>query len=409
MRTAIHENLLSIKEFCEFIGLNPWYMSQIGQGVPLRSRGQTEFSMFQYAYQNAEHLSREEIAQAIVDAEYMFAGVAKYWPAPKFIVAEQVSPNPYHTAELYSTMYRRKFFHKTVETRYRKIQAIGTRTLTEAEADVAVTRADNDGDGITEVFTATATVPAGTLASEVKCFFSEGDRVDLDLLECEIRPVRVSVSGVTATITGAAYLLVPPDLEIVLDPDDLDATDATTYVTTIDVYTETVDLSQGGQLQWEIPDCISTPCTVDVNTPCFGGRNAEIGILSYIPATYTAATETWARDYPDYGWRDPDRIFVNYRAGYPRDSRTNEMDRTHRDIIARMAAALLPNKTCGDKRADQRLHVYQQPPRDDANAALLSDFVANNPFGMARGFVEAWRMMAIHGLVALDVVGTGGA
>jgi len=219
------------------------------------------------------------------------------------------------------------------------------------------------------------------------------DRAGLLRDECEIRRVYVEVDGTDATITGKMYLLVKPTLQEPISPDVLNIGTAGNFATTIDVYREQVDLAQGGRLEWMLGDgCDYPPCSYEASTGCFALYNAELGLVKFIPAEYDATTEQFSHLYPDQGWRQPDRIFINYVCGYADDNVTGWMDRQHARAVAYLAAARLPNKTMGYERADQVLHYYQRPPT--AEEPISPEVLDSYPFGeFRRGAVLAWTIM----------------
>lgn len=383
--------LLTLEEFREIIGLHPYYFWQIGEGVPASSRGDCQSVMFQYAWQDSGQLAREEVADCIAQAEQMFANIAGYWPAPKFIISEQHDYPQHYQANLYSGYGTPRGQYKAVKLKWGYLQNIGTEELTLVNASVNVTFSDPDGDGVNERFTATVTVPSGTLTGEVAAFFRAADRNDLELAGWEICPITVSISGTTCTITGKSILLVKPDNVLGLDPESLSADpsdEGNTFVSAISVYRRTVNVEDTGSLIWERYNCDTPPCAVEIGTGCFGVRNKELGWVTPQPARYDSDTSQFIHAYPDCICRAPDRVTVNYLAGYPRQS-NGKMDRTHARIIALLSAALLPNQKCGCDRADQRLFFYRSLPSDGEQNQYFDD---PTPFGRNQGAIEAWKL-----------------
>lgn len=383
MRTR-YRSLLTLFEFAEIIGLHPFWMSQIDQDVPRRGSVQNitcEHVLFQDAWQGFDHLGREEIAQSISNAEDMISSILGYQPAPKYVVSEP------HT---YPQPLRRTYF-PYIETRNGYIQAIGTELLT-VIGDTSVTLTTPVLLGFQDGFTATIAVPAGTTEDEIAVFFKTADRVGLALEDCEIRPVKVSISANVATITGHITLLVKPEHQIKPNPDKLSATNVATYVTDISVYRRTTDLSDTGNLIWVKPDpCDDPPCSLELKTACFALIDDIKGWLEPVEATYNEETAQFASSDPFCRTYLPTRLRVNYLAGFPLVQRRMYYQLAR--IIAYLACALLPNRTAGCNRADQRLFYYRELPIDGkGNLEVPRDLYerAGKTFGvMGRGACEA--------------------
>jgi len=391
---ATTPTLLSIAEWREVINLHPYYLAQIGNDVPARSRGDCQGATFQWAWQDSEHLAREEIAQCIADAEELFRDKIGYYPAPKFITNEPQDYPRHYQADLYQGWGTPRGQYKSIKVNNGYVQNVGTELLTELDASIAVTLVDNDGDTIKESFNVTVPgLPSGTSASEIALFFTAVDRDDLPLSEWEIRPLRVSITGDTATIKGESVLLVKPNNQIGLDPEILSAAVASegdTFVSEVAVYRRTVNTAETGALIWEYPGgCDNPPCEAVMSTGCFGVRNKELGWLAPRPAIYDTELAAFTVSYPDL-CRAPDRVTVNYLAGYPRQA-NGKMDNLHARIISLLAAARLPNKTCGCGRADQRLTYYQSLPSDGEQKVYFNDM---GGFGRKQGELEAWALAA---------------
>lgn len=369
--------LLSLWQYSQILGINPFIFAQIGTPSEDlgRIRGQCETVFYQSAAQYGEHLSRDDIAQALVRAQNLIAKWQLTYPAPKQILAEQLQyPRPHNFSyeQLWRGASRRL---KSVTTTWGNIFSTGVWTLTEIETDVAVTLSDPYGDGFDTYFSASVTVPTGTGVGELKAYFSVGDRYTLTFEEAEIQGFQVSISGTTATLSGSITLLVQPALYLKLVPDDLTVSDATNYVTTIDVYRQTVDLSQSGTLLWDNEDCgDGNPCTASVTTACFKPTDTASGYLQVVPATWDADTSAFVRAYPYYN-RAPDRVQINYISGVAL-SDTGLMRDDWAQATAMLATAIFPqSKICGCTQADTILFFYRQLPVDKNGTLEISQEV----------------------------------
>lgn len=165
------------------------------------------------------------------------------------------------------------------------------------------------------------------------------------------------------------------------------------------MYTRTIDTTDTGTMIWEnIFDCDDPPCSVTINTACWGLRHQEWGWIYGRPAHWDATTSQFVADFPSVSWRVPDRVTVNYKAGFPLDSDTNTMDYTHALAVAKLATALMPTRACGCKRSEQRIVYYQDLPmstmggRDNVSEVAAQTMErAGAAFGnMKRGAIEAF-------------------
>lgn len=382
-------SLLTLFEWSSIIGMHPFYLAQIGENVPARSRGDCQDVTYQNAFQNSDHLSREEIAEAIAQAEDLFAKNVGYFPAPKYIEDESILL----VNDSYDYYYWR-WRKQTIQTKYGHIQAVGSEALTLVDDEVAVVLSDTYSNGINDTFTATVTVAAGTQPSAICAFFKTGDRGLLSLQESEIKPLLVTVSGTTATIKGHITLLVKPVEQLTLDPQSLDAEDITIYADEIDIYTRAVDITDQGSLIWNgVCDC-NGACEVSLSEACFQTKSMELGILAPVFASWDADIDNFVASFPCCAM--PERVKVNYYAGYPRED-NGRMNQENARIIALLATALLPNRTCGCSRADQRLLYYRNPPTNSQDQIIVSPQIVDETakaFGTTgRGAIEAYRLM----------------
>lgn len=392
--------LLSLQEWGDFIGISPFYLYQIGVNIPDNTDHQCDYVFFEYPFQQSNHLSREDVRLAIENAERLFADIAGYWPAPKYIAGE-TGEYPRYFDRRSTNHYRTPQGNwKSVQLNYGFVQSMGLEILTEQPQVIVIALSDTDGDGVDDKFSFTATVPSGTLASQVAIFNTASDRNDDPLAEYEIKPISVSISGTTATITGGAWLLVKPDLQNRLDPSSLDALDtATIYVDDLDVYTRTMDTDNQGALIYDVycNENTDETCGYEERTVCFYNKNAELGLVS--PRPDLCYNAWWGYSY------DPSKYRANYLSGLARLD-TGKMSRKSSQIIAKLATALLPNRTCGCARADQRLAYYRDIPTDANGNLTVSqqtlEQVASVMGVMGRGAIEAY--MALRPIVQVKGV-----
>lgn len=392
---------LSLFEWGEIIGLSPYWLQQIGDDVPVRGSVQNvgcEHVFFEKSWQAYEFLGRFEVLEAIAQAEQLFADIVGYWPAPVYIVDERHS-YPRHYDRQFPIRYGMRAVSgqfKAIQTKYGQVKQVGTETLTSL-GDFPVVLSDETGSGIDDTFTIAAIVPSGTLPAAIAAFFVSADRAGLSLEESEIKPLTVSIAGVNATITGHVSLLVLPELQLKVAPDTLSAIDTAIYASDVTIYTREVDITDTGSLMWSnLLPCEQPPCEATLTTACFGVRDLETGWLEPVAAAWDETTEQFNAAYPCCVGRDPDRVAVNYYAGYSRQT-NGKMNSKMARIIALLATGLLPNRLCGCSRADARLYYYRTLPTDEKSNLLIPRATmeaAGNALGnMTRGACESWRLM----------------
>lgn len=384
---ASTETLLSLFEWCQIMGINPWEAAQFES--PTNHSAQCESVWFQSQWQQ-DFLSREELASTIEKAEAAIADALRYWPAPKYLAQTVQSPRPYDR-RMYGdgTVHRGQW--KTLTLDYGHVLGGGVLARDLIEADRPVVRTDPDNDGISELFTVTVTTTL-TDPDEIALYITPTDRHGVPLDETwRIRPVNVVISGGAATITGHSALLVKPDRTTVVNPDRLDPAVDANYIEKVDVYRTYRDTTatnahpaQGWALWEALPDnpYANPPTTQTTRAIAIGERLAEAG---QVYAAYSDPSSC-------IGWREPDRVRVQYLAGVAREN--GRMARAMADIVAHLTAGWLTAEKCGCERSNRILTYWREMPSqasDGTTARPLTAEEVNNPFGATRGAIWAWK------------------
>lgn len=387
MARAETVTLLSIDEWAQIMGISPWEINQIGAGFPVAKTSQCDRVFFEYAWQR-DYLSREELRQAIAEAEYLLAEQLGYWPAPKYVFDEHVSyPRPHERAQ-YGRGATWRGNWKAVQLRWGKFIGGGSFTRTSIGDTVNLVLSDPDGDGVNELFTCSIATTA-TDPDEIGVYFRAADRLNNAIGEqWRIRPVSVSISGGIATVTGHSALLVQPSLTTGVDPQTLDVAAAATYVEQVSVYrvyrdTTNTDANPAqGVAVWDVPeDCTTPDCQIQVKSVCLQERLSETG---QVYASY-GAQSGWP-----YSW-EADRLQVNYLAGERLVN--NRMESEHARIVAHLATALLEREKCGCDRSNRIIdHWRRMVGRGDDKRQFTQAEIDSNPFGEPRvGALWAWK------------------
>lgn len=395
------KTLLSLVEWCEVIGINPWLVAQVGEPHEDLARvlGQCENVFYQNAAQSAGHLSREDIAQAIVQAEQSIADLLNTWIAPKAESYTVLYPRPANLRwrQLWDGTSGRL---KSVRANYGNIQSMGVNVDTLVQAAVAVTPSNPYSDAFDTQWSLSVTVPTGTLASQVKVFFVSADiPAPYTRTDAEIAPVKVTISGTTATIQGQMTQLIKIANYLKLVPAPLNATDLI-YATTVDVYTRIPDLNQSGALIWDNSGyCPDAPCEYSASSACFYATDAKGGYVAPLPAEFDATENEYVRLFPER-YVAPDRVYLNLISGIPRDA-DGRVTQPLRQAVTYLSVGLfLQDKSCGCAMADNILFALRNQPINKDGIMEVSQQTmeaVSAKFGVVnRGTIKAYQLITTN-------------
>lgn len=387
MARASTPTLVPLDTWAQLMGINPFEFNQIGAGFPAEFI-QTQCSevFFQHPWQGGgSYLSREEIARTMQRAEYAIAQELGYWPAPKYVVGEQVQNQGKGLG------YQAYYDYTSAKLRWKRIRASGVEARTVIRIGAAVVVSDNDGDGVDDLFTVTAATTV-TDIDEIAIYFSAADRNNADIDETwRIRPVNVSITGGTVTITGHPSLLVKPDLTSTYTASVLDVTVDANFVSTVDVYrrytddTATLAEPNQGIAIYDDPDCTDEPCENQYHAICMGHLNSDAGVVMF----RYSDTDT-SHILPG----TPDRFQVNYLSGARLVN--GNVDPEMADIVAHLTTAWLPTGQCGCERSNRIIDYWRDLPRAGeirSSNPFMSFKKMDYPFGNERGAIYAYERL----------------
>ena len=392
---------MSVSQWYGLMGIHPWHGMQLANSlIPLSSK--CAGIVYEEAWHHADRAGRRQIREAIERAAHLCRLHTRRWPAPRFV--EETIAFPAGAGRVSSDGRWLALLLPDAD-----LIALGPPAETGA-ATVALTYADDDDDGLYETATATATVPAGTLAAEVVARFTDMDCGGFT--PPDILPRAVAVSGTTATLTfdtwdlvrpvryrGASTAPLDPGVNVAPGPDVCAA--AVTVARRRADPTGTTLPAAAVVLTWETRPWPAWACCVgDATTdPAATAqavargviRDARTGVIGIGEAAYDAATGTWAAACDWRACRPPDRVTVRYQAGVARDG--TRMAEPWASVIARLAAADLGRGVCACDGANHALYdaqkdLSQTGATDDLYQAP-ADFT--NPIGSRRGQIAAWR------------------
>jgi hypothetical protein len=411
MARSQHDTLLPLDTYAQIMGLDPFTFNQIGLGFPEGSKigldGSNCADVFYQHFWHRNAISMDELALAIQSAEDKLGKALTYYPAPKYIVNEPIQRDngrPFHRdcgLEAWSNLYYgypyRFPYRSSVQTRFHKIQTGGTRARTFIADTADLTLFDSTtglpavAPNINDSFTCTVATSI-TNTNEIGVYFLPADRVPISTSVNEswrLRPLNVSISSGTATITGHATLLVRPALRTIPNPVPLDVTDATIYAGQLSVYRVYTDTDNAGVALWEAYDnCTETPCESVETTICMGNRNWKMG-QAYIGYTENECC---------VNWRAPEQVRLSYLAGLPL-TEDGQMQPEFAQYVAHLATGLLANFPCGCDRANKIIEWYRfdiSSMDQEKGGRPLTPEEQSSPFGYSRGALEVWAQVAAN-------------
>lgn len=410
MSRASTRTKLPLDRWAEILGISPIHFNQMFSDNfgPTSDCGDP---FYQYAYQNPLFTSREDVARAIREAEDKIEDELGYYILPDWTEDERKVTTRPAKPELFSTgSVNIRGMHKSIETAHGYLVSGGIRAQSEIELAVTATESDADGDGYDETITASV-VTTVTDTNEVRAYLPGRSGED----DYEIRPIEVSIAAGTATLTMKRWQLVDPDLQEHLSAEvpanRIDAEQAASYVTTIDVYRIFNDPQTQVNLLWERPpigcnNCNGSGCVAcgfDTQTGCLFVRDERLGFFAYRPATWDSDDEQFDTASPTVK-RDPEQLRVWYYSGWQStSSRVSrplvDMDPRFEQAVAHLSVTLLDRDVCSCNNVEGFVDYWNE------DLARLGSDVSHqitpkdlgNPFGTARGAIDAWKTINRNG------------
>jgi hypothetical protein len=394
------------------MGISPPHFNQATAG-PLFTNGTCSDVWWQYAWQNADQVAREDLALEIYNAEEELASFVGYYPGPKFTVEEVYDYPRFHRPDLWqSDLSNVRGTLKEIGLRRGRYIGAGRRAVgligTATTAGATLVYSDLDGDGFVE--NARIILPTTlTNVNEIKAFFPTTGGVE----EWEIRTERSkSIVGGFVTLNFYSWQLVDPDEWEAFPPTDglipVDASDLARLVTSVDIYRVIRDNTQvSAQFLWN-PDlgcstCGGTGCSqcvYDTVDGCLYARDPIVGLVVPAPASYDSNTLSWV-DATLSQCRDPDMVKLWYESGdiderYLAGNTHDPLSDRWARMIAYMAVARLerPFCTCGNSAAlaEWLREDLAHTPEGGGSRFTVED-ITTSPFGTYRGEVMAWQQV----------------
>lgn len=416
---------MSVEAWRMEAGVNPWHFWGLKhtQYAPVLSN--CNAIVTQYAWQADDAVGRNDIAQALLEAEQVIRVHAGFPIGKTYTEATIAYPRP-STLGLRYSYPPSNWLPVSLPDHFIRQAGVEAREIIDSAAPVVYS--DRDSDNLQETFTVVVATDVSD-PDEIALYFSSDDRLDEEPLSerWRIGPVKVTIDNGTATIIGKRWMLGRPikfsGSNIQAIRNGFDISDSANFVTTATVcrrYTNTEgQTTEDAQAvlvwesrpfpQWAIPvssGLVFSPHSLDPAAQAYaiarvGIRDAVGGFVTVGEAVYNSAAGQWVS--PSWGGcRQPDRVIVRYEAGVrlpPMESQTNSpLYRTGANwatIVAGLAAARMPRRIATCDVANRKLWEWQFTMSRAAGLAdeqyRISDSDLNNPLGTKKAEIQAWR------------------
>jgi hypothetical protein len=405
MAKATTPTLLSLDQFAEVLGIDPFHFNQI-VCASFPEDDACNSVWFQNSWQRPGKSSREELARAIGLAEQMISNRVGFFTAPDWTVAEEHHLAPVRLSPEYYAFPRNRL--RTLKLNNRYFISGGRLEITKLST-IPVPDYDWDNDNFSEkvVLTASDSSWSGIKAEEV--FFFPRDFYPFPLDEWEqpeqymsphqaIRNLHIVVEGGNSIKAyGPRAYFVQPKL---WERDYIDGDDPDNYISEVDVYRfRTVrDTDAYAPLEFYNQD----PRAVDLVLQGYGvmqPHKSAQGVVSIVPAAWNTTTLIWDTSLPPCGGIPfPDMIHCFYRSGWALDA-YGRMRAPFDSIVTMLATSLLTSPLCVCTPLDSLVEYWQSEPEQPSSAELAC------PWGLKRGAYLAWQQVNIY-MLELDTLST---
>lgn len=390
--------LLPLDELRRIMGFNPWHFHQMENAI-VPARDSCSPVLFNYAWQSADRVGRNDIIEAIRSAEAKWTKEAGFSPAPEFRYDLAAFPAFYDPKQSIGG-FDASGGWPGIRLASGRIVSLGVENLAYV-AEGPITFVDRDGDGINETFSMSFATTE-TNPRNLAVYFVPADRFgDVALArQWQVRPVIVQISAGVATVTGSAWNVIKPLVLEKYDPIALDPSTTGNFVSRLQVWTRSVYTGNQGRLYWETSPgavCIdnSDPSGYQYTDARYTIRDARIGYVAGGSVAYNTTDAAWAAsawplNYP------PTHAGVNYYGGFPAAA-NGEMADEMKQIIARFAVAELARPVCGCHDENKAFNHWQIDLSKVSGGAdelfqVSQQDLDNCPWGTRRGQVFAYKM-----------------
>lgn len=383
MAVAKTTTKLKLDHFAQIMGLNPLHFNQVY--VPGYEAHVCGEPIYQYSWQNADRVGREEMAQAIGEAERLIEDNLYYQILPTYNVDERVTIDP-RSVRVPSVKLTQGYF---ISGGVRAISSVATGR------PIAYSVADNNGYKHTGTIMVTVTF---TDKEEVAIYYPGHNGDD----SWRIEPTSVSIVGGVATIiVPRERLVIESNLEGFGDDVAVDGTDDTQFLSTVDVSRDYLDGSQQADLLYLSPNCVAVGIANEYSaqTASLLARDYMNSIVRIIPGNWDAINQNYVVQ-PCIGGHWPEMARVWYRAGWQDKSLaypTRVLDEQWARAVSYLAVTMLDRPLCGCNSLDKITSYYGvdillETDQERYNLKTTTAIV-NNPIGTTRAAINAWHLI----------------
>lgn len=394
--------LLPIYSFAKVLGLHPLHVMGVDADIGSGAGHVCINAIQQYSWQDADGVSRDELARYIADAEFQIAQELGYWPMPTWTVDERVDLGQ-RPGAWYSSIRDIRGDAMGVKAGKGLVISGGRRSKTLIVAGRPVAYTDLDGDGYKE----TAEITLNTTVTdpeEIALYYPGLDGDD----EWEVRPITTVIAAGVCTIRCRREQLVLSSLYERLDAGAINGLQDANFLSTADVYRRYHDPNVQAQLVWRGGSCCSGTdscgtCGLAIQNACMTVKDKKLGLVTVSPAEWDSTTSAFVGAAPEVCGRRPDYVRLWYRSGYQDRARPNyntQMAPEMQQAVAKLAISKLDRLICSCKgvsdvqshwSTDLRKNVGTQ---GKSTAYKVTPYeLDNNPFGTTVAALEVWRLV----------------
>lgn len=380
MAVAKTTTKLKLDHFSRIMGLNPLHFNQVY--VPGYEAQVCGEPIYQYSWQNADRVGREEIAQVIGEAERAIEDRLFYRLLPSYELDERQTIDP-RTIRL-----------PTVKLAWGYFISGGVRVVESVATGSAIVYSVADALGYSHTGTITCTVTF-TDVEELSIYYPGHNGED----SWRIEPTSVVISGGVATIVvPRERMVIESLLETYGGPTGVDGTDNALFLTTVDVSRDYLSGAQQADLLYLNPNC-TVGNEYSAQTGSLLARDYQSSIVRVYPGSWDSTSESYTPQTCIAG-RWPEVARVWYRAGWQDKSLTmpsRTLDEQWARAVSYLAVTMLDRPLCGCNSLEKITQYYGidlllETSEERYHVGGHTDFV-NNPIGTTRAAINAWRLV----------------
>jgi hypothetical protein len=371
------------------MGLNPLHFNQVH--LPGYEAAVCGEPIFQYSWQAADKVGREEIAQAIAEAERAIEDQLMYNLLPTYYVDDRQYLDP-------------RLMRATIKTPFGYFISGGTRSIVSVATGQAIAWSTPDALGYSRNGVVTVAV-SFTDPQELGVYYPGHNGED----EWRIEPTSVTIIAGTATITiPRERLLLEELLETLADVESVSGNDDNNFLSEVDISRDYLNPNQQATLLWnnDGPGCSwcicgngCIPCQHTAQTGCISALDYVNGVIRVTPADWNVTSGQFTSapvgcvGFPHSvrlwylaGWRDQSLAWPN-----------RVLDEQWARAVSYLAVTMLDRPICECNALEKITQYYSVDLLEMTESRTFrintKNDIQNNPVGTTRGAINAWRLI----------------